>query len=414
MDRRDFLRAAGFAGLSLAAPGVARGADPYAGRFFVMVHAGGGWDPTSLCDPKGRLTEDDTDPVNMFMRDDIGTAGNIRYAPIPGNQAFFDKHYQRLLVINGIDTATNGHDSGTRHTWSGRLAEGHPAFAALGAASLGSDRPLAFISNGGYDQTMGLVAPTRTGNTGVMARIAHPNRIDPNDENSGYLSGETFARIRRTQAERSAAKLATERLPVRKTARSELILARSSDNDIKRLTEHLGNLDNSNNRLRRQSQLAIAAYKAGIAVSANLSVGGFDTHGNHDDRQFPRLRELLEGVDFLLEEAERQDVADKVVVMVASDFGRTPSYNAQNGKDHWSITSAMLIGEGIRGDRVVGHTDERHRPIKINAETLAPDPAGVRIEPGHLHRALRDLAGITGGELDRAFPLSVGSLPLLA
>ena len=64
-----------------------------------MVNAGGGWDPTSICDPKWRAYEEEQDPMNYYFTGDIGTAGNIRYAPVAGNQAFFDKYRQRLRPV---------------------------------------------------------------------------------------------------------------------------------------------------------------------------------------------------------------------------------------------------------------------------------------------------------------------------
>ena len=60
------------------------------------------------------------------------------------------------------------------------------------------------------------------------------------------------------------------------------------------------------------------------------------------------MQRLLEGVDFLMEEIERQGLTDKVIVMIGSDFARTPWYNDGNGKDHWSITSMMLMGPVLR------------------------------------------------------------------
>jgi uncharacterized protein (DUF1501 family) len=418
MNRRKFLKAASYAGLGLVSPfGITRARaanEPYDGLFFVMINAGGGWDPTSLCDPKGRANEMEADPMNMYFKDDIQQAGNISYAPVPGLQPFFEKHHQKLLVINGVDTSTNGHDSGTRHTWSGNLAEGYPAFSALAAASLGLEQPLSFMSFGGYDDTQGIVAPTRTGNVGVLERIAYPNRIDTQSNASLFHSAETQQRIQRTLAERSGKMMGQSTLPIRRNALSSLMIARSGENDISRLIDFLPTLDNSNNRMRRQAQLAIAGYKAGVCVSANLNAGGFDTHGDHDDRHFPRLVGLMDGVDFLLDEAERQGVADKVVVAIGSEFGRTPGYNAGNGKDHWSITSMMFAGAGISGNRVIGATTERHRPLKVNPTSLALDEAGIRITPGHVHRALRKLAGIDAGDIAQLFPIRAEDLPLFA
>ena len=151
--------------------------------------------------------------------------------------------------------------------------------------------------------------------------------------------------------------------------------------------------------------LALASYKAGITVSATLSAGGFDTHGNHDANHIPALGRIWDGVDFLMEEAQRLDIADKVVVVIGSDFGRTPGYNGTNGKDHWSITSMMLMGAGIRGNRVIGSTTERHHPNTIDPTTLGVVEDGIRITPGQVHLQLRKLAEVHGTELDTAYPL---------
>lgn len=36
---------------------------------------------------------------------------------VANNRAFFERFYRDMLVINGIDTQTNSHDDGRRHTW---------------------------------------------------------------------------------------------------------------------------------------------------------------------------------------------------------------------------------------------------------------------------------------------------------
>ena len=421
MDRRDFLRLSAISGLAVTGPmgriskAEANALEPYDGPFYIFVHAGGGWDPTSLCDPKGRVNELQENPMNMYFTDEIGQAGNILYAPVPGHQEFFEKYYQNLLVLNGVDTSTNGHDSGTRNTWSGTLMEGHPSFAALVAGVYAPSSPMSFISNGGYDFTAGLVAPTRVGNINTIAKLAQPNRIATNAD-AQYHRDYAWQRIEQMRSKRLQEKMDHARLPSQKHAMNMLYTARSGSNEIKKLTEVIPEtLDNSNNSLFRQAQLAIAAYKAGIAVSANLSIGGFDTHNDHDNRQFQSLQRYLAGVDFVMEEAERQEVADKVIVVMGSDFGRTPGYNMNMGKDHWSITSMMLMGPGIDGNRVVGVTDDIHRAIRLQPDTLTPSPnpeEGVRITPAHVHRELRNLSGISGSQADQQFLLEVDELQL--
>jgi hypothetical protein len=432
MDRRKFISLAAFAGLGVASPRVF-GGDPnrdpitgklkeplfatYDGPFYVMINAMGGWDPTSLCDPKGYKTPDDPEALNRsYATSDILTAGNIKYAPL-GNlvddvydgyyQSWFEKHYQNLLVLNGVDTATNGHDSGIRHCMCGRLAEGFPSFGALAAASASRELPMAYLSFGGYDETMGIVARTRSGNTNALARIAYPDRRDPNDEGSTFHSAAAADRIRLAQEERRAHLETIEHLPRTRHAIGMLYAARTGSNELKKLQEYLPD-ELSNNGLERQSQVALAAYRAGICAAVNMSIGGYDTHGNHDQSHIPRLVQLLQMIDFLWQEAESQGVADRLTVLVGSDFGRTPRYNDGNGKDHWSVTSMMLMGAGIPGNKVIGATDEGHNPLTVNTSSLAVDPGGIRVEPKHVHKSLRRLAGIDDNEYGRMFPLTIG------
>ena len=419
MDRRDFLKLAGIAGLGVSMPFVggrlARASvETYDGRLWILVNAQGGWDPTSLCDPKGRLTEDDESPVNLYFTDDILEAGNLQYAPIDGLAPFFEAYFPQLLIINGVDTSTNGHDSGRRHMWSGRLAEGYPTFGALIAATVGPDLPMGFITNGGYDYTADVVSRVRVGNTGVLTRLAFPNRIDPAVADVRYHSESTYGRIAALRQARLVERMAEAQLPRVHDALGMLYGAHTSENQLKKLTEYLPEtLDNSGNGLKKQAQVAIAAYKAGMTCSANLTYGNFDTHSNHDQNQYPRLANLVDGVGFIMEEADRQGVADKVVVVVGSDFGRTPHYNDGNGKDHWSITSYMLMGAGIEGNRVVGATDGGHVPLPVNPTTLELDPDGIRITPGHVMRSLRKLAGIEDEDITGLFPIDAEDLPLL-
>jgi uncharacterized protein (DUF1501 family) len=53
-------------------------------------------------------------------------------------------------------------------------------------------------------------------------------------------------------------------------------------------------------------------------------------------------------------------------VIAQSEMGRTPTYNSGNGKDHWPIGSIMFLGCGIRGNRVIGATDEGQFTVSIS------------------------------------------------
>lgn len=404
MERRDFLKLASLAGLGVVVGGLHYAEDahadvePYQGPLWITIHASGGWDVTSLCDPKGATGATDPDPMNHYLAADRGTAGPFMYAPDPAgeNQKFFEKYASRLMVINGIDTQTNSHEVGTRITWSGSLIENRPSFAALVAAHYGSKLPMGFISNGGYDITSGVVAVTRVGDQNVIQRVAYPDVIDPiNDaEKRGFHPPETTKRILETRMKRHEAYMARQQLPRINHAMSALYTSRLGQNELKKLSQFLPPPNELGQGLQRQVNFALAAYQAGICVSANLSTGGFDTHGNNDDQQFPRLATILNGIDFLMTEAEKRGLGNKVIVMAGSDFGRTPGYNGDDGKDHWNITSMLLMGAGIPGGKLVGETDERHKAKKIDPNTGKASDSGITIKPGHVHQALRKLAGI--------------------
>jgi uncharacterized protein (DUF1501 family) len=222
-------------------------------------------------------------------------------------------------------------------------------------------------------------------------------------------------RIVRLQRDRNQALHDAQHLPTLKRAMQDLLDARVSNAELQRLQLPAALVEIPGGDLRslqgfmQQGQLALAAFSSGLAVSATLSMGGFDTHGNHDRDQSRRVLELLGGLDYVIEEAKRQGLGDNVIVVVTSDFGRGPGYNGEGdnaGKDHWPVTSMLALGPGIGGNRVVGGTDAEQRARPIDPSTLQPADAGVVIRPEHVHRALRRLAGVDGDGMADRFPLA--------
>jgi len=109
-------------------------------------------------------------------------------------------------------------------------------------------------------------------------------------------------------------------------------------------------------------------------------------------------------------------LADRLVVMVGSDFGRTPRYNDGNGKDHWPINSALIMKKKAAwANRVVGASDEGHNALAINPTSLAVDngASGQVVTPAHVQQVLRDVSGVSGTPSESGFSLSVPFLDLL-
>ncbi|HVH42683.1 MAG TPA: DUF1501 domain-containing protein, partial [Labilithrix sp.] len=173
--------------------------------------------------------------------------------------------------------------------------------------------------------------------------------------------------------------------------------------------------------LGRPLETILRCFQAGVSASANFSQGGFDTHSDHDVNQAGALAVFVARLRYVLLRAQQMGLRDKLFVMVTSDFGRTPRYNTGNGKDHWNVTSALLVGPGIRGGRAIGRTDEGHKALRVArgnvAQTLPDkDTNGVRIHPSHMHRELRRVLGVDQTPFISQFPLPADAepLPLLA
>ena len=160
--------------------------------------------------------------------------------------------------------------------------------------------------------------------------------------------------------------------------------------------------------LRRQAQLTVLAFKTGVPVSADLWLGGFDTHSYHDPDHEWLLGNLTDSVDYLWEYAEEHGVADRMVVVIGSDFGRTNYYNAQSGKDHWPIGSYIIMEKDQPWTgRAVGETDGLHFAQRVNPRTLRRDDRnGTIIYPKHVHKALRRYLGVENTPGAQRFPFN--------
>lgn len=414
--RRDFLKYCGLAGLGFAVPvrfpttSLAAAKDePYGGPYYIVFNASGGWDTTYLMDPKG------VNGMNrLFEEGDILTQGAHKFAPTAktktgglSNEDFYKEFGDELLVFNGLDYAVNNHSPGARYMATGKLDSlAYPTFAALVAACRGPDCPLAFLTFGNYSATGNLTAMSRVPYLPSLKNLANADHIS-GDARAPYHESFVIDRIEQTLADYHAAMAVEPQLPRRERAESVLFAAQSNSKSLERVTPYIPKTM-PKERLAQQAEVALASFKAGVCVSANLSIGQFDSHANNDPDQMKLIPEFLEGIAYVMHRAEELKIRDQLVVIVQSEMGRTPNYNKGNGKDHWSIGSVMFLGRGIKGNRVLGATDEKLFTVPVSPKTLAIDKdKGIRVRPEHVHESLRELAGIADHAASKKFPLGV-------
>jgi uncharacterized protein (DUF1501 family) len=423
MKRRDLFKLAGWSAIAATLPRAFysyAAEEGYSGPLFVCLQVDGGWDVTSFCDPK--LNQPGEEEINHWANSgDIQQTGNIAYAPFAANAAFFEKYRDDMLVINGIDAQTNSHSAGVTHTWSGRLSEGYPTVTALAASAYGPGLPMAYVSGGGYQETAGLTRYTTLNNPAGLRDLILGNVTAWNPDQN-YRHQEDLDRIKAYQLARLQDLLAAEDLtPRQRHGIDTFYQARLSRDQLTAFAENLPGQDSlqdeievfagQRSTLLRQIQVSLLGFQSGVSMASDLFVSGFDTHSNHDAEHEPALRHLTEAIDYLWTFAEEVGVADRLTVFIGSDFGRTPSYNSGDGKDHWPIGSAIFMRKGAPwGNRVIGQTTELHEAQNINPDSLEPDElAGRHIYPGDVQRAMRTLAGVDQHAGALAFPINTGA-----
>jgi uncharacterized protein (DUF1501 family) len=428
MKRRSFLQLMAGAGLTSTLPSLmlpahqAHAADPlaeitpYSGDFYVLIDAEGGWDVTSFCDPK-----QNADINKWALTDTTKTISGspIQYAPFAHNERFFAQHHNDMLVGNGIDAQTNAHQAGRRHNWSGRLAEGYPSFAALVAAIKAPELPLAYISNGSYNQTADLLTYTLMQDPSALNKLVYQDQFldfDPETDDLArfyhrkntrdIIAQYQQQRLDRLQAQTSLASRLEKSISQFASAKNgQPLLDRLAANIPTAVVDNFES-DGEWNPLLRQAQIALAAYKSGLCVSCDLVSWGFDTHANHDVDQGTAMRRLQNGIEFLWAEAERQGIAHKLKVLVSSDFGRTPEYNDGQGKDHWPIGSAVVMQKNASwANRVIGSTSADHAALAIDPLSFQANAGGIVLQPKDIQQSMRKLAGIDQHPLSLQFPL---------
>lgn len=88
--------------------------------------------------------------------------------------------------------------------------------------------------------------------------------------------------------------------------------------------------------------------------------GGWDTHKDHNKSLKDHLMPMMDrAYSALLEDLEQRGLLDETLVVWFGEFGRTPKFNRNAGRDHWGrVFSLALAGGGIRGGVVHGKSNK--------------------------------------------------------
>ncbi|WP_169974936.1 DUF1501 domain-containing protein [Tautonia rosea] len=112
---------------------------------------------------------------------------------------------------------------------------------------------------------------------------------------------------------------------------------------------------------------------------------GYDSHRNHLGWSETELMPPTDAAfSSLLEDLVERGLLDETLVILMGEFGRTPRFNANAGRDHWPhCFSVVLAGGGIRGGQVLGASD-----------AIGAYPTTDPVSPGDLIATLYHCLGV--------------------
>ena len=110
---------------------------------------------------------------------------------------------------------------------------------------------------------------------------------------------------------------------------------------------------------------------------------GWDTH-NQNFLDLPALANALDqGLSSLISDLEERGMLDETLVVLATEFGRTPRINQNDGRDHYpGAFSCLMAGGNVKRGYVHGKTDELGAHVSEGKMDIASFNASIAYAAG--------------------------------
>ncbi len=396
LSRRGVLKL-GMAGAVLPLLG---GATARSDRKFLFVFCPGGWDQLVVfCTRFG----DNTDRWSEAEASEVGGVPFVDSASRPSVRSFLESWASKTIFVIGIQVPSVSHEVFRRLMMTGAQVGGSDDWCSLVAANATEDLPMPAIHlDGPIFPVTTVSSVVRVGKSGQLPALLDGSALqtaidDPvespiaavQDLESAFLAERVSAMGALAARGRMRRYLEAESKAL---SRMERVRAMASQLEV-----------GEGASLSDAAKIVADCFEAGVSRTGMIAmeglVAGWDTHGSNvfQDASFEDLFGYLD--EILLDLDSRAGAAggtllDETTVVVLSEMGRVPQYNSAGGKDHWTWTSAMLIGSGVAGGRAIGSYNETIEGEGVDLASGDVDAGGATLSGAHLGATILALADI--------------------
>ena len=289
--------------------------------------------------------------------------GDIFCEPIPKLAKIAD----RLCVIRSLTHGKAAHERGTHNMFTGYKpspALKYPSFGAVVSHEYGPRNnlpPYVCIPN----------QPNEFAGTGYLSSSYGPFALGSDPASSGFkvrdldlYNGVDEARFNRRQAALNAVNKNFSTLTNADNVsamntfyeRAYNLLGSAEAKAAFDLGKEDDKMKNAYGKNQAGQRLLMARrlVEAGCRL-VTLTYGGWDMHSGITAAMNRTMPPLDQALSQLILDLEQRGLLDTTLVMVSSEFGRTPKINKDAGRDHYpKVFSVMLAGGGIKGGTIYG------------------------------------------------------------
>jgi hypothetical protein len=159
------------------------------------------------------------------------------------------------------------------------------------------------------------------------------------------------------------------------------------------------------NKAGQRMLLARRLVESGVRF-VSLTYGGWDMHQNIEAGFNKQGPELDKAYAALISDLDERGMLDSTLVMMSSEFGRTPKINKDSGRDHYPrVFSVALAGGGIARGQVYGASDAfatapEDNPLSVeDLATTVYDRIGIVADKELMAPGDRPMEIVDGGKV---------------